>query len=110
LELLLVVARVGLKDGTAQLVAAVVAVGDAVALVGLVDAVLGVGALELGGRAGLGRAAFLVRVVEAVIVAVADPGLGDAVGGALASELEVGAGFLRTRVAYSSAQHKNETK
>jgi hypothetical protein len=32
------------------------------------------------------------------------------VGGALASELEVGAGFLRTRVAYSSAQHKNETK
>jgi hypothetical protein len=32
------------------------------------------------------------------------------VAGALAGELEVGAGFLRTGVAYSSAQQKNETK
>jgi hypothetical protein len=99
LKLLLGVARVGLQDGAAQLVAAVVAVGNAVALVGLVDALLEVGALELAGGAGLGRTALLVRVVEAVVVAVAHPGLGDAVAGALAGELEIGAGLLSTRVA-----------
>jgi hypothetical protein len=99
LELLFTVAGVWLQNRAAKLVAAVVAVGDAVALVRLVDALFEVGALKLGRGAGLRRTALLVGVVETVIVTVADPGLGNAVTGALAGELEVGAGLLRTRIA-----------
>ena len=99
LKLLLVVACVRLQHGTAQFVRAVIAIGNPVALVRLVHALLEIGALELGRGAGLGRTALLVRVVEAVIVAVADPGLGNAVAGALAGELEVGARLLGAGVA-----------
>ena len=63
---LLLAALVGGHGGTAELVAGVVAVGDAIALVRLVDALVLAVAFELGGGAGDGRAVLLVRVVKAV--------------------------------------------
>jgi hypothetical protein len=90
-ELLLLVALVGGQRRATNLVAAVVAVRNAVALVRLVDALLAVAAFQLLGRARDGRATFLVLVVETIIVAVADPRLRDAVAGTRASELEIGA-------------------
>ena len=99
LELGLRVALVGRQHGAALLVAAVVTVRDAVTLVRLVDALLQVAALELGGGAGDGRAALLVRVVEAVVVAVAAPALRDAGAAGAAGELEVLAGLDAAAVA-----------
>ncbi len=63
---LLLLALVGRHRGAALLVGRVVTVGDAVALVRLVHALLQVVALELHGRARDRRAVLLVRVVEAV--------------------------------------------
>lgn len=51
------------------------------------DALLEVGALELAGEAGDGRAVGLVLLVEAVVVAVAHPRRGDAVPRARTREL-----------------------
>lgn len=52
------------------------------------NALLQVGALELRGEAGDGRAVGLVLLVEAVVVAVAHPRRGDAVARARTRELE----------------------
>ena len=93
----------GRVGGTGQLVASVVAVGDAVALVRLVDALLAVGTLDLLAGAADRRTALLVLVVETVVVAVADPTLRDAVARARARELEVGARPLGARVALVAA-------
>lgn len=59
-ELLFFVALAGRERRAAGLVAAVLAVGDAVALVRLVDALLAAGALELLRRARDRRTPFLV--------------------------------------------------
>ena len=99
LELLLRVALVGRDGGTTKLVTRVLAIRDAVTLVRLVDALLQVAALELGGGAGDGRAALLVRVVEAVVVSVAAPALRDAGAAGAAGELEVLAGLDAAAVA-----------
>ena len=56
-------------------------------LVGLVDALFEVSALELGRRARDGRTAGLVRVVKTVVVPVTDPGLRNAVTRTRAGEL-----------------------
>lgn len=83
---------------TAQLFTAIQTVGNAVALVRLVDALLQVGALELVGGAGDGRAALFVFVVPAVVIAVAHPRLRHAVSRRTA-ELVGRAGLLLAEVA-----------
>lgn len=98
LELALTVALVRSDHRTAKLVTTIVTVGDTVTLVGLVDALLQVAALELRGGARDGRAPILVRVVKTIIITVTHPGLGDAVSRPLAGELEVSTGFLGTRI------------
>ena len=60
---------------------------DAVTLVGLVDALLQVVALELGGRASDWGTVLFIRLVETVVVAVTFPTLRNAVTRTLASEL-----------------------
>ena len=97
-ELFLLVALVRREGRAAHFVRSVVAVGDPVALVRLVHALLAVRAFQLLGRARHRRTALFVFVVEAVVVSVANPRLRDAVAGARASELEVGASTLRAKV------------
>ena len=69
---------------------------DAVALVGLVDALLQVVALELGGRASDWRAVLFICVVETVVVTVAFPRLRYAVPRTLACELQTNKKNIKT--------------
>ena len=100
MELLLLVALIGGQRRASDLIASVVAVGDSVAFVRLVDALLAAGAFQLLCGAGDGRTALLVFVVEAVVVAVADPRLRNAVAGSRTGELEVGAGAFGAKVSF----------
>jgi hypothetical protein len=67
-EVLLLIALIRLNGGTAELVGAVVTVGDAVALVVLFDTLPQVRTLELIRRAGYRGTVLLVLLVKTVVV------------------------------------------
>lgn len=98
IELFLFVTLIGSQRRATDLVTAVVAIRNAVALVRLVDALLAVAAFQLLGGTGDGRTTFLVFVVKTVIVTVADPRLRNAVTGTRASELEICASSFSAKV------------
>jgi len=89
LELRVCVTLVGSQHWAALLVTAIVTVRDAIAFVRLMDTLLQIATLELGGRTGDGRTSLLVSVVKTVIVPVTSPRLRDARAAALARELEI---------------------
>ena len=89
LELGLSVALVGGQHWTPLLITPVITVWDTITLVRLVDTLLQIATLELGGGAGNGWTPTLISVVETIIVSVTSPGLGDAGATALAPELEI---------------------